>query len=252
MSHRIKHLLMAMAGLLLLPVAAHAQAQDTTLELELGPVWQERNRVQIPNSVAADRYRLTDIAGNGPWTSARLTLNWPIGGPHGLRIVLAPLSYEEQGILNNDVRFAGGSFDGGEPLQAQYKFNSWRLGYRYQYYDANGWRLWVGATAKLRDAKIELTQGASNALDDDLGLVPLLHLAGDYHFNPRWSVRFDFDGLAGGPGRAFDIGLKLGYRLDDHWRLGIGYRGLEGGVDSDEVYNFAWFNSLILSAEYRF
>ncbi|MEX2468137.1 MAG: hypothetical protein WD396_00130 [Pseudohongiellaceae bacterium] len=248
----LENLLTAVTGLLLLPTAAFAQTQGTTLELELGPVWQERNKVQIPNSGAADRFRLADIAGSGPWTGGRLTLNWPVGGRHGLRVVLAPLSYEEQGILDNDVRFADGNFSGGEPLQAEYKFNSWRLGYRYQYYDANGWQLWVGATAKLRDAKIELTQGTSNALDDDLGLVPLLHLAGDYHFNPRWSFRFDFDGLAGGPGRAVDIGLKLGYRLNDHWRLGIGYRGLEGGVDSDDVYNFAWFNSALLSAEYRF
>jgi hypothetical protein len=229
------------------------RAQDTTLELEVGPVWQERNRVQIPNTAAADRFSLTDIAGAGPWAGGRLTLNRPIkGGPHGLRVVLAPLSYVEQGVLDNDLRYAGGNFKGGEPLQAEYKFNSWRVGYRYQFHDANGWLLWVGATAKIRDAMIELTQGASNAIDDDLGFVPLLHLAGEYHFNPRWSFRFDFDGLAGGPGRAFDIGLKLGYRLDEHWRIGVGYRGLEGGVDTDNVYNFAWFSGAQLNAEYRF
>jgi len=35
------------------------------------------------------------------------------------------------------------------------------------------------------------------------------NLAANYQSNDRWSVAADFDGLAGGPGRAFDIGVKL-------------------------------------------
>ena len=40
--------------------------------------------------------------------------------------------------------------------------------------------------------------------------------------------RLDFDGLAGGPGRAFDIALKGIYELGSGWRIGAGYRMLEG------------------------
>ena len=243
---------------LALYVSGHSQAQEqsnqeaVSVQLELGATWQERNKVQIPNNASADRFLLTDIAGDGPWASARLTVNWPLAGDHGLHLVLAPLSYSEQGLLPQDTRFAGGQFTADQPLQAEYKFNSWRFGYHYRFYNSNNWQLRVGATAKIRDASIELRQGSQTAMDDDLGFVPLLHLAGEYRFNSRWSFQFDFDGLAGGPGRAFDVGLRLGYQLNPDWRLSLGYRGLEGGADTDDVYNFAWFNSTLLSAEYRF
>ncbi len=234
------------------PLLAQEQTRRPDLQLELGAAWQERNKVQIPNTAAADRFQLDTIAGNGPWTSGRVTVNWPLRGRHGLRLVLAPLAYEEESLLTEDIRFAGGEFDSSAPVQAEYKFNSWRFGYHYQFYAANNWQLRIGATAKIRDARIELSQGAVNAEDDDVGFVPLLHLSGDYQFNPRWSFHFDFDGLAGGPGRAFDLGLRLAWAVNDNWRLGVGYRGLEGGVDNDDVYNFAWFNSALVTAEYRF
>jgi hypothetical protein len=245
---------LAFVFVLFFPGLVFAQQPEprVSIELELGQVWQERNKVQIPNSAAGDRFLLTDIVGNGPWTSARVNMNWNLQGPHNLRLVLAPLAYEEQGRVADDVRFAGGNFLGGEPLQAEYKFNSWRLGYSYQFYEANRWRLWLGATAKVRDAKIELRQNGTRAIDDNVGFVPLVYFAGDYQLSPRWSAQFDFDGLAGGPGRAFDLSLKLGYRLSEQWQLSAGYRTLEGGVDSEDVYNFAWFNTALVSLSYQF
>lgn len=246
----------ACTTLVLLVPMANLWAADTTtryeLELEIGASWQEKNKVQIPNDNQGDRFELTDIAGSGPWASTRVNLLWNMSGPHDLRLVLAPFSYEERGSFAEDVRFAGETFKGGDALKAKYTFNSWRLGYRYQYYDANGWRLWVGGTAKLRDAEIALRQGDTRASDDDLGFVPLLYLAGEYRFNDRWLFKFDVDGLAGGPGRAIDLSLKLGYEVNDRWQISAGYRGLEGGADTDDVYNFAWFNTALISARYSF
>jgi len=240
--------------LLLQLYTAQPQAQEsgTLIELEAGAVWQDRNKAQIPNNASADRFLLTDIAGNGPWTSARLNASWDLRGKHGMRLVLAPLAYEETGFLPADTRFAGQSFQADAPVTGEYRFNSWRLGYRYQLVDRENWQFWIGGTAKIRDAKIELRQGNNRAIDDNVGFVPLLYLAGDYQFDSNWSLRFDFDGLAGGPGRAFDLSLKLGYQINDNWRLSAGYRTLEGGVDNDDVYNFAWFNTALLSLEYQF
>ena len=84
------------------------------------------------------------------------------------------------------------------------------------------------------------------------GGVPLLSLAAEWSFMNRWQAILDFDGLAGGPGRAFDAAIKLQYDLTDRWRIGAGYRTLEGGVDNDTAYNFAWFHYAFLSVGYRF
>ena len=71
-------------------------------------------------------------------------------------------------------------------------------------------------------------------------------------FGDRWLFALDFDGLAGGPGRLFDVALKLEYDLTERWRVGAGYRTLEGGADTDDVYTFAWLHYGVLDISYRF
>lgn len=212
------------------------------IELEAGTFWQSRNDVQIPNDAQGTRFSLTDVVGKGPWGWGRLYLTWNINERHSIRGLLAPLSVTEEGSLAGPVSFAGGEFDTDGPVEGTYQFNSWRLGYRYRFANRPSLDLWVGFTAKLRDAQIRLEQGTTKARDTDLGFVPLLHLAADWRFAPRGHVLFDFDGLAGGPGRAFDTALKVGYDLGNRFRIGAGYRTLEGGADVESVYNFAWLH----------
>jgi hypothetical protein len=240
-----------------LPVAPRPeiQAQATSgfeIELEAGPVWQSRNDVQIPNDQNGTRFSLSDLVGKGPWTAGRLYLTWNINPRHGLRVLLAPLSVTETGSLPGPVLFAGEAFQATAPVEATYKFNSWRVGYRYRFLQRQDLDLWVGFTAKLRDAKVALRQGATYSEDTDLGFVPLLHLAADWQLAESGHLLFDFDGLAGGPGRAFDSSLKFGYDLGDSWRVTMGYRTLEGGADVESVYNFAWLHYGIASIVLRF
>ena len=235
------------------PHPGTAQATPTVvLELEAGPVWQSRNDVQIPNDDTGTRFSLADVAGHGPWPAGRLYLTWNINRRHGITALLAPLSFTETGILDGPVAFAGRTFEAGQPVEATYRFNSWRLRYSYRFLDRDRLDLWVGFTAKLRDAKIELEQAGVSAEDTDLGFVPLLHLAADQKIGEAWHILFDFDGLAGGPGRAFDAALKVAYDIGDSWGIGLGYRTLEGGADVESVYNFAWLHFAVVSGEYRF
>jgi hypothetical protein len=222
------------------------------LELEAGAVWQTSNDVQIPNNDLGTRFSLEELVGDGPWAAGRLYLTWNIKRRHGLRLLLAPLSYTETGTFDEPVDFAGASYEPGQPTEATYQFNSWRLTYRYRFKDGEQWRLWVGFTAKVRDAKIELRQGETSSLDDDVGFVPLLHFAADYRFTDRWHFIADLDALGGGPGRAIDLALKLGYDFSRQWALTFGYRTVEGGADVDDVYNFAWFNYAVVSGVYKF
>ncbi len=233
------------------------EAQTRTLpryeiEFEGGPVWQSRNDVQIPNDQSGTRFSLADLAGKGPWPAGRVYLTWNLNERHGLRLLLAPFSLTETGSVNEPVSFAGEVFQPGSPVEATYKFNSWRLSYRYRFLRRDDIDLWVGFSAKLRDAKIELLQGSTGSKDTDLGFVPLLHLAADWRLTSAGHLLFDFDGLAGGPGRAFDSSLKFGYDLGDRWRLTIGYRTLEGGADVASVYNFAWLHYGATSIVVRF
>ena len=233
------------------PAAALAQ-QDPPFEilLEASPVWQSYNDVEIPNDGTATRFSLYDILGPGPRPSARLYVTWNVGERHGVRVLAAPLSIRDRGTLSGPVSFAGESYTPGE-VDATYTFNSYRLTYRYRLHVGDRATAWVGFTAKIRDAVIGLEQNGTVSEKTDLGFVPLLHLAGDWRFSPRWRLGLDIDALAGGPGRAEDAALKLGYDVSDRLTFEAGYRTVEGGADVDEVYTFAWLHYAVVAVRWR-
>ncbi len=174
-------------------------------------------------------------------------MTWNINDRHGLRLLLAPLTISATGSPGELIDFAGGQFLPGQPTEATYTFNSYRLSYRYRWHEGDRTTAWVGFTAKVRDAVIALEQGGARAEKTDLGFVPLLHLAGDWRFAPRWTASVDIDALAGGPGRAEDVAVELGYAIDEDWTVQAGYRTVEGGADVDEVYTFAWLHYAVVS-----
>ncbi len=233
----------------LLSSGRSATADDTRVSLRLtgGSSWQERNDVQIPNDEQGSRFSLADAVGSGPVTALRLEINWALNERHGLRLLLAPLSFTEPAFFSQTVRFAGQSFAANQAVDASYRFNSWRLGYHYALMNGESGSLRVGATLKVRDAEIRLEQGDTRSLDDDVGFVPLLYLAGNLRLSDRITLRADLDGLAGGPGRAIDLGVALDLAISRHWTVGAEVRILDGGADTDDVYNFARFNTAALA-----
>jgi len=227
-------------------------ASRFAVELEGGAVWQSKNDVQIPNSEEATRFSLLDIEGSGPWPAARIYLTWNINPRHSLRVLVAPLSITETGVRSSSTSFAGTTFEAGIPTEATYRFNSWRLTYSYRFHQSTRWAWRVGFTAKIRDAKIELSQNDTSAAKTDVGFVPLLHVRGQYAFTECWRLILDVDALAGGPGRAEDASLKLHADVGERWSVSAGYRTVEGGADVDEVYAFAWLHYAVASLSYRF
>ncbi|MGA0935859.1 MAG: hypothetical protein ACO3R5_12115 [Pseudohongiellaceae bacterium] len=245
-------LLLIFPGTAVEPALAQAGRAPIMVETEFGPGWQSRNDVKIPNDTFGTRFALDAVTGSGPWLTARVNLIWDANEKHGMRVLLAPLNLSETGRLQVNTDFADSTFQAGQPVEARYRFNSWRVSYRYHLVEKARWNLWIGGTLKVRDAEIKLHQGTTTANDDDVGLVPLFYLAGTYQLDQHWTLKADMDALAGGPGRAIDLGLRLDYTLNDRWSIGAGYRGLEGGANTDDVYNFAWFNSLVFATSYRF
>jgi hypothetical protein len=239
-------------ALLIAAASATAQPARFALEIEAGPVWQSYNDAEIPNDGTATRFSIKDLAGTGPWFAGRAYLTWNINERHSLRAMAAPLTISETGVPDDVVRFAGAEYAAGEPTEATFKFNSWRLGWRYTFAGDGPWTWRLGFTAKIRDAKIELRQGATTSRKTDLGFVPLLHVGIERRLAGKWSALLDIEALGGGPGRAEDAALKIAYDVSPRWSLAAGYRMVEGGADVDEVYTFAWLHFGVMSATWRF
>lgn len=237
------------------PATVLGQAADPAspliLVLEGGPVWQSRNDVQIPNDETGTRFALDDLTGSGPFPSFRLYAEGRLGRKHGLRLLVAPLSIEGTGMLSTPVDFDGVRFESGAATEAKYRFDSYRLTYRYRLVEVPKWRVDIGLSAKVRAAEIQLAQEEVSASYSNVGFVPLLHAAATWRPSARWSLTVDADGAAASQGRAFDVSLKLQRRVSDHWSVSLGYRTIEGGADVEDVYTFAWLHYATVSVVFE-
>jgi hypothetical protein len=169
----------------LFTVAAQADADNDLksfyMELEAGPVWQSMNDVQIPGDSGTE-FSFKDLTGSGPYAVGRFSFGWNIRERHGLRFVAAPLRVTGSGTFDEPVDFAGKTFAANTSTDGNYKFDTYRLTYRYQFLNTDAWRLRAGAALLLRDAKIELEQNGIKASDSNVGVVPLLSFAADWMF----------------------------------------------------------------------
>jgi hypothetical protein len=245
-----RHAASVAAGLtvLLLPLGLHGQDRPhrAAVHAEVGAVWQGVNDVEIPNDGSATRFSLFELAGKGPWPAGRVYVSWYPADRHDLRLLVAPLSISASGTPGAPIRFAGATYTAGSPVRASYTFNSYRLTYRYRLSSSSRSSAWIGVTGKIRDATIALQQGATASRKDDLGFVPLLHLAGEWQPTPAWRITLDADAIAGGPGRAEDAALKLRRDIGARWSVESGYRLVEGGADVPDVYTFAWLHYAVI------
>lgn len=222
-----------------------------TLELESGAVGYARNDVRIPND-GGTLFDLRDLTGSGPELYGRLALTWRFGDRHALRFTAAPLHISGTGVLEDDVIFESSEFLGGEPIHGSYQFSNYRVTYRRMFAPGERWHWGIGGALFVRDAVITLRQGALEETNDDVGLVPLLHVYGERPLGERTSLVVDIEGAAASQGRAVDAAIRVQRELRNGMTLGVGYRGLEGGADNDELYTFAWLNYLTLSVGWQF
>jgi hypothetical protein len=221
------------------------------LRLELAPVWQSVNRVQIPTPDAT-RFDFTQL-GTGPSFSLRVDAAWRMSENSELRALYAPLSFGVSGRLGSDVSFQNTLFSGSTSTDGLYRFNSYRLTYRYRIIEKEQFTLWAGITGKLRDAEIRLTQGSITASRTNLGFVPLIHLLSTYRFSEIFRILLDIDALGAPQGRAEDIGLLMALRIHPQFEGFLGYRTLEGGSENGgNVYNFSWLHYAVIGVGVNF
>ncbi|TVR11653.1 MAG: hypothetical protein EA401_10505 [Planctomycetota bacterium] len=212
---------------------------------EVGPLWMSRNVVRYPGN-SGDRIDLRQLTGSGPSTAARLHLHADLSPRHHLRFTAAPLSLSGSGTLNQARRFGDSTFDTSSPVRARYRFDTYRLSYRWNAYHTESWQLGIGAAVLLRDAEIRLRQGSQSERTSNVGVVPLLHLRATYQINQDWQFFTEVEGAAAEQGRAIDATAQILHApVDAPWSLALGLRSLEGGADNNEVYAFAWYTSAI-------
>ena len=227
---------------------ANAQSGDTrwTLEFESGLKSTRYNSARVPNATGTT-IDLADLLGKRWGTFGRVTLAYRDNAGGTWKLLYAPFRQSGRGVLAEPASFDGTNFSAGS-VDAIYQFNSYRLTYRKPW--KGNWS--IGGTLKLRDAEIGLRQGSTSASESNRGFVPLLNIYGEGAITQGFMYEVELDGLAGGPGRAFDFSLRVKRDLSLNSTAFVGFRVLEGGADVPRVKNFAWINYVTAGLSYRF
>jgi len=220
------------------------------LQMEAGPVWQTRNDCRIPGD-SGTFFSLKEFGG-GPFLAGRIYAGYRWTKKSEFRLLFAPLSLKGSHVIDTNILFQDQTFVAGTLTESLFRFNSYRLTYRYKVLNDESWKVWLGFTAKIRDAEISLAQGALTAKKSDLGFVPLLHFRVNYQLGRGLIFDLEGDALAAPQGRAEDVILRLVYEVHPSWYVNVGYRILEGGADNSKVYTFSFLHYAVAGLQIDF
>lgn len=232
-------LLITMVALL---VISHAAFSQLSLDVEANIIaGVPYNKVRIPAAGGTQFDLAKDLAIQNRFTY-RMRANYTINDRHVISALYAPLTVRSKGRLKEMVVYSGETYNAEENVSAKYKFNSYRLTYRYLIVANDRTKFGLGLTAKVRDANISLSQGGTSSDFPDLGVVPLINFYLNTMMGDKLHLLFEGDALVSKQGRAEDIFLGLSYPVNERVAAKAGIRTLEGGADVEKNYNFTWIN----------
>ena len=192
------------------------------------PSDNEQNRFDIDRTTNANSYRLLIEKKYSNWS---------------LTFLYAPLTINYNQQSASAFRFNNTTFAANRSTDIEYKFNSYRIGYRRNHQRGKS-RFYYGGLIKIRDAKICVSQNSLSDCYDNIGPVPLLNIGAELYGKVFFS-KFNIDGLYSSRGSAYDANIETGIDLH-YFDLSLGFRILGGGAQNEKVTNFAQFRSWYL------
>lgn len=224
---------------------------QAVIDVETGAVFTGYNDVRIPGNQGTFFSLKDDLT---PQTELfyRLRASYILNSRHTLSLLYAPLETRSEGLVPHDISFKGALFGSDTQLDGIYKFNSYRLTYRYDLVSKPNIIFGMGLTGKIRDASISLSSPDLTAVKTNVGFVPLINFRLWWKIDDKFGLLLDGDALAAPQGRAEDVQIAATFKLSDNIGLRAGYRILEGGAENDEVYNFSLFNYASVGISYSF
>jgi hypothetical protein len=224
---------------------------QANIDIESGAVFTGYNNVRIPGN-AGTLFSLKTNLNAKPTAFIRIRAGYTIKSRHTISLLYAPLTVKSNGSTNKQINFEGVTFPSNTLLNASYKFNSYRITYRYDIVKRAKIEFGLGFTAKIRDAEIALNSQGLAASKKNVGFLPIINFRLNWKMNDKIGILFEGDALAAPQGRAEDVLLAGTHKFSDQFLIRFGYRILEGGAKNDEVYNFTLLHYASVGVTYSF
>jgi hypothetical protein len=182
----------------------------------------------------------------------RLRVGYLSNEKNHFSFLFAPLKIAETETIENDIVFDGKTFKANLPIEAIYKFNSYRFTYNRRIISKDNFRFGLGFSVKIRDAGISLKNTDYLRENFSIGFVPLINLSANWDISQKMGVDFFGEAIAASKGRAIDLSLSGRYNFSKNLHVNIGYRLLEGGANGTNRYNFIQLHFIFAALNYSF
>ena len=191
------------------------------VDVETGSVMTGYNDIRIPGDLGT-LFSLKDDLKSKTKIFYRLRASYTLQSRHTISLLYAPLEIKSAGRVPDKISFNGVLFDANTDLNSIYKFNSYRLTYRYHIISQTKIILGLGFTAKIRDANIRLYSTKQTTERTSMGFVPIINFNFEWNINEAWGLLLNSDALVAPQGRAEDIQLAINYQYSDPLNIRVG------------------------------
>jgi len=201
-----------------------------------GPGYVKENEV----SGSGTAFNLRDLEGNDyPLTTAVVQLDATLNERHELGFSLWPMEARDSGSFNSPVEYRGVTFPANKTIKSDWLLYDLRLRYRYELFPSSPFILALGAGAMFQYHIIELESAdlSRKAKEDDIAVVPFLHLKLGWRITDKVTLYLNADGGKIPDNRFVDAGAYLNYRFSPHWDFTAGYQYYHRDIDPGEVRN---------------
>ena len=182
----------------------------------------------------------------------RLRIGYISNGKNHFSFLFAPLKIVETETLENDILFEGKTFKANLPIEAIYKFNSYRFTYNRRIIHKGNFDFGLGLSVKIRDAGVSLKNTDLLSENFSIGFAPLINLLANWDISQKIGIDFFGEGIAASKGRAIDLSFSGRYSFTKNLQANIGYKLLEGGANGRNRYNFIQLHFIFASLNYSF
>ena len=154
------------------------------------------------------------------------------GRKHKFRIAYTPIKYEGDVLLTRDIVFNGIAFKVALPIQTEFKWNTWRFGYEYDFvYTDRGFAGFI-LEARYVDAQLGLRSPIDDEFTQARGVVPAVGGIGRVYVHKHVSITGEITGIKVPEiqeyvGSFFDLDIYGTVNFTNNFGVQAGYRTLD-------------------------
>jgi hypothetical protein len=179
------------------------------------------------------------------------------GRKHKFRIAYTPVNYDGDVLLERRLVFNGIAFNAGLPIQTQFKWNTWRFGYEYDFvYNERGFAGFI-VEGRYTDAQLGLQSPVDNEFTQARGVIPVVGGIGRVYVHKRVSITGEFTGMKVPEienyfGSIWDLDIYGTVNFNNYVGVQTGYRTLNADYTAKLDTGTLELNGLYITGVVRF